>query len=321
MPEQDDVVLQRDVRASSTTATTTEAASPSAAPEATCATPPPSKTGRSAAPGTHTCHARPAAGRLRSGRPARRHVHGAAATAAANRGVAAAIGSLGAVTATLCAATIAFGAIGRARAIAAISTSAIKRPRAVAGTIANTVATTITGAIAGARTILPRTKHLLAVAAAEIHAIGDAGLQIVVAKALLNIRIAVSNTLAMRRVVLPVVSDVAYLVVVVDVEVAVAPVASAAPVIDPASDGPARAECETRCDHGRADIRRIGEIIGRIGRVRPSSVNDCRIVVRHVDCVGVGRLDHDRLLAFLRLNADFLLLGGDQLFVVIGLGA
>src|SRR5258706_8932646 len=307
MPEQDDVVLQRDVRASSTTATTTEAASTPPAREAASATTAPSKTGRSAAPGTHTCHARPAAGRLRSGRPARRHVHGAAATAAAARGVAAAIGSLGAVTtATLC---------------AAISTSAITRPRALAGTITNTVATTITGAIAGARTILPRTKHLLTVVAAEIHPIGDAGLQIVVAKALLNIRIAVSNTLAMRRVVLPVVSDVAYLVVVVDVEVAVAPVASAAPVIAPASDGPARAECETRCDHARADIRRIREIIGRIGRVRPSSVNDCRIVVRHVDCVGVGRLDHDRLLAFLRLNADFLLLGGDQLFVVIGLGA
>jgi len=98
----------------------------------------------------------------------------------------------------------------------AISTSAITRPRAVAGTITDTVVTTITGAIAGARTILPRTKHLLAVAAAEIHPIGDAGLQIVVTKMLLNIRIAVSNTLAMRRVVLPVVPDVAYLVVVVD---------------------------------------------------------------------------------------------------------
>src|SRR5258706_9684459 len=69
--EQDDVVLQRDVRASSTTATTTEAASTSAAPEAASATTAPSKTGRSAAPGTHACHARLAAGRLRSGPPAR----------------------------------------------------------------------------------------------------------------------------------------------------------------------------------------------------------------------------------------------------------
>src|SRR6266403_4874240 len=60
--EQDDVVRQRDVRASSTTATTTEAASTSAAPEAASATTAPSKTGRSAAPGTHACHARPAAG-------------------------------------------------------------------------------------------------------------------------------------------------------------------------------------------------------------------------------------------------------------------
>src|SRR5258708_17547291 len=64
--EQDDVVLQRDVRASSTTATTTEAASTSPAPEATSATTAPSKTGRSAAARTHTCHARPAAARLRT---------------------------------------------------------------------------------------------------------------------------------------------------------------------------------------------------------------------------------------------------------------
>src|SRR5712671_1959484 len=72
--EQDDVVLQRDVRASSTSAATTEPASTSAAPEATSATSAttaPRNTGRSAAPGAHTCHARPAAGRLRSGRPAR----------------------------------------------------------------------------------------------------------------------------------------------------------------------------------------------------------------------------------------------------------
>ena len=125
----------------------------------------------------------------------------------------------------------------------------------------------------------------------------------------------------MHGVVLPVVPDVVGPVVVVDVEVAVAPVASAAPVIAPASDGPARTEGETGRDHARADIRRVTEVIGLIVRIGPGSVNRRRIVVRHVHRIGVGRLDDDRLLAFLRLNNDLLLLGGDQLLVVIGLGA
>jgi len=80
-------------------------------------------------------------------------------------------------------------------------------------------------------------------------------------------------------------------------------------------------EGKTRRDHARADIGRIPEVIGWIVRVGPGSVNRRRIVVRHVDRIGIGRLDDDHLLAFLRLNADLLLLGGDQLFAVVRFGA
>ena len=125
----------------------------------------------------------------------------------------------------------------------------------------------------------------------------------------------------MRGIVLPVIPDVGRPVEVVDVDVAVAPVESAAPVIAPASDRPGCTEGETRRDHAGADIGRIAEVIGWIFRIRPGSVNRRRIVVRHVHRIGIGLLDDDRLPVFLRLNADLLLLGGDQLLVVIGLGA
>ena len=124
----------------------------------------------------------------------------------------------------------------------------------------------------------------------------------------------------MRRIVLPVVPDVVDPVVVVDVEVAVAPVASTTPIIAPATDRPARAEGEPRCDDARADIGRIAKIIRRIFRVGPASVSRRRLVVRYVNRIWIGQLDDDGLLAFLGLNADLLLLGGDQLLVVIGLG-
>ena len=75
-------------------------------------------------------------------------------------GVAAAVGSLGPIATTL-------GAIRGARAIASISARPITRARAVASTITGT----IPNAISAARPILPRTKHLLPVAATEIHPI------------------------------------------------------------------------------------------------------------------------------------------------------
>src|SRR5882724_12056726 len=280
MTEQDDIVLQCDVGAPSTAAATTEAttaaATESAAPSTgkcrTAATTP----GKAWSASTPRAHARPTAGRLRSSGPARRHVQAGAATTATARGVAAAVGSLGPIATTL-------GAIRSARAIASISARPITRGRAVATTITGT----IPNAVSAARPILPRTNHLLPVAAAEIHPIRGAGLQIVVAEALLNIHVVVSHALAMRGVVLPVVPDV--VCPVVDVEIAVAPVGSAAPVIAPASDGPASTESETRRDHARADIGRVTEVIGLIVRIGPGSVNRRRIVVRHVHRIGIGR--------------------------------
>ena len=173
----------------------------------------------------------------------------------------------------------------------------------------------IASAIGTAGSILSRTKHLLPVTAAEIHPVCGAGLEVVVAEALLNVDVVVSNALTMRGIVLPVIPDVGRPVVVVDVEVAVAPVESTAPVIAPASDRPGCTEGETRRDHAGADIGRVAEVIGWIFRVRPGSINRGRIVVRHVHRIGIGLLDDDRLLVFLRLNADLLLLGGDQLLV------
>ena len=259
---------------------------------------------------------------MRSGSPARRHVHGASRDYRHRaRGAAAAIGGrLGAISAAgFGAIATAFGTIRRARPIAATIPDTIAT--AVPCPIADAITGTIASAIGTAGSILSRTKHLLPVTAAEIHPIGGAGLQVVVAEALLNVDVVVSNALTMRGIVLPVIPDVGRPVEVVDVEVAVAPVESAAPVIAPASDRPGCTEGETRRDHAGADIGRVAEVIGWIFRIRPGSINRRRIVVRHVHRIGIGLLDDDRLLVFLCLNADLLLLGGDQLLVVIGLGA
>jgi hypothetical protein len=177
MTEQDDIVLQCDVGAPSAaattetttaTATTTESAATSAA-EATApstgkcrtAATTPGEAGSTSAP---RADARPAASRLRCSGPPRRHVHGRAAITATARGAAAAIGGLRAITATLGAR---LAAIRCARAIATIGTRPITRGRAVASTITGT----IPNAVSAARPILPRTNHLLPVAATEIHPI------------------------------------------------------------------------------------------------------------------------------------------------------
>ncbi len=123
----------------------------------------------------------------------------------------------------------------------------------------------------------------------------------------------------MRGIVLPAIADVRG--PMIDVDVAIAPVAAATPVIAPAPDRPGRAECDAGRNHSRTDIGRIAPIVRRIFRIGPAAVDGRRIIVRHVHRCGIGLLDHDDLLAFLRLDADLLLLGGDQLLVVIGLGA
>src|SRR6185369_4817685 len=239
MTQQDDVVLQFDVGAPSTAAATTEAtttaAAEAAATSASEATP--STRHCHTAARAHARHACPAAGGLRGGSPARRHIHCPAATAAAisARGAAAAIGSrlgrLGAISAAgFGAIATPFGTVRRARPIAATIPDAIAT--AVPCPIADAITRTIASAI-GAWPILSRTKHLLPVTAAEIHPVGSASLYVVVTEALLNVDVVVSHALAMRSVVLPAIPDVRRPVEVVDVEVAVAPVESAAPVIAP----------------------------------------------------------------------------------------
>ena len=64
-----------------------------------------------------------------------------------------------------------------------------------------------------------------------------------------------------------------------------------------------------------------GEIIRRIGRDRASPIDNGRIVVRHIDRIGLGRLNDDDLLALLLFLCDLLLLGRRQLVVGIGLRA
>ena len=66
-----------------------------------------------------------------------------------------------------------------------------------------TITCAVASTIAAARTLLSRTQHLLAITAAKIHPVRCAGPQIVVAEALLNVGVVVAHALAMRRIVLP----------------------------------------------------------------------------------------------------------------------
>src|SRR5260370_31299030 len=79
----------------------------------------------------------------------------------------------------------------------------------------------------------------------------------------MNVGVAVPGAVPMHWVVLPAVPYVVYPVVVVDVEVAIAPVESNAPIIAPASNRPASAKCQTSRDQTRADIGRRSEIVRR----------------------------------------------------------
>jgi hypothetical protein len=110
----------------------------------------------------------------------------------------------------------------------------------------------------------------------------------------------------------------------VDVDVIVAPVASAAPIIStlsPISKGVAGAKRESGRDESSGDISGISEIVWGIFRVRPCTVDDARIVIRHIDRFGVRRLNRDDLLALLLSLGDLLLLGRSQLVVGVGLCA
>ena len=119
----------------------------------------------------------------------------------------------------------------------------------------------------------------------------------------------------MRRIVLPAVTNV---VRAVDEEIVVAPIASAAPIIAPTAQRETSAEGYPGGDDAGADIRWRAKIVGRIVRIRPIAVDCRRLVIGNVHHVGIGWLDHDRLLALLLLNRNLLLLGRGQLVVRLG---
>ena len=89
----------------------------------------------------------------------------------------------------------------------------------------------------------------------------------------------------------------------------------------PAAERPAGAEGKPGRDQAGADVAGSRPVVRRIGRIGPSAVDHGGIVVRHVDGVGGGRLDHDHLLATLLLDRDRLLLGRRQLVVGLRLRA
>src|SRR5262245_3879400 len=155
-------------------------------------------------------------------------------------------------------------------------------------------------------------ENLIATSAPEIHPVLASATNIVVAEFLLHVRIIVSHALAMCRVVLPVAAAQRIDPRPVDVDVVVAPIASPAPVVStpsPPSERPAGTKRESGRDEPGANISRPPEVIWRIRRIGPSSVHDSRIVVGHIDGVGVGLFDDDDLPALLLLLDDPLLLG------------
>ena len=144
-----------------------------------------------------------------------------------------------------------------------------------------------------------RLEHLLAAAAAEIHPILASATKIVVPKLLLHVGVVVFDALTMFRIVLPVVSAGIDIDGPIDVDVVVAPIASAAPIISARCPTPERiagAKRNSARDDSAGDISGRREIVWRIRRIGPPSVHDGRIVIRHVDRVGLRRLNNDDLL-------------------------
>src|SRR3984893_11941788 len=136
----------------------------------------------------------------------------------------------------------------------------------------------------------------MAALSAETHAVVCAGAAVVVSSALLDVHVVVANALAVCRIVVPNVGAM------VDIDVAVAPVAAAAPVIAPAADRPGGTEGDTRRDHAGADIGGVAEVIGRIVCIGPRAIHRRGLVIGNVHGVRISLLNHDDLLALLLLD-------------------
>src|SRR5262249_52847894 len=330
--EQHDVVLEGDVRAAT-------AAAASAAPAATEAAATAAAHARAAAT-THTrataadaragaAEARRSARRLAGCGSSRRHLHrvvactGAAARRAGRRARP--------LRRPVGCSTAAAGTVGDIAAAAARTVGTCARARTCAATRPIGAQACAYGCARACAygCACARTQHLVAATAAEVHPILRAVADVVVAEALLDIRVVVAHALAMLRIVLPVVAGVD----VVDVDgavgddVAVAPIHPAAPDVvarAPPPDQVTGAEADAGANDAGADIAGITPGVRRIVRIRPTAIDPRGLVVGHVALVRTGLLDGDDLLAAPttaaaagRRDRHLLLLGGLQLVVLL----
>src|SRR6187397_2742108 len=271
MPEQDDMVLERDVGTSSATATA------AAATAAACA-----RATTTAAAAARACHARLTA--------SSRSPRGSAATAGAGE----------CVSAAAAAATRTLAGAGPAAAAAGPLTGA--GPIAAAWTIACTCTATrtiactcaATGTVASGAVAPPEVRAVTCTAAvlvAPAHSVGDAFVVVTDALPVLG-PVVPSPTAASAWPI-----DVDVVVIPVDVGVT-APITSAAGPAGPAPNRIARAKCQARAQNCAA-IRPVAgaPVVRRVRRVRPCTINDRRVVIRHIHRLRVCRLDDDDLLA------------------------
>src|SRR5262249_33278320 len=224
-----------------------------------------------------------------------------AATAARSRaGTAAARSRAGACSAVRAAVTTARKI---RHAITATGAAATAKPASVAGT--------------------PGLQPLLAAATTEIHAIVGAATQIVVAELLAYVIVAVSDALAMLGIVLPVTAATRSIARVINVDVVVIPIDRAVPGIaarHPAPHGVASAECQPGGEQAAGNVAGRRKVIGRIAWGPTTTVDDGRIVIGHVNRVGIFLLDDDDLFVLNLFDADILLFVALQLVIRLRFG-
>src|SRR5262249_41805756 len=214
-----------------------------------------------------------------------------------------------------------------ARTVASAWTIAAARTVASTWTIAATC--TLRAASPASRPIsrgAARSKRGLTIVAAEIHAVVRAATDVVALVEFVgDVLIVVPDTVPVIDVVIPIVATVVDVDRSVDVDVVAAPIYAAAPIVStgsPASNGITCAECQSGCKKCAATWPiACAPVVWRIGGVGPCAIDDRRIVVRNVNRLRIGRLDHDVLLATLTFLRDFLLRRRFELVVCIGLGA